>query len=303
MNFLFVEYVSLSPMDTKWGEISLAIQRGDYDLAHKIISSGITCQVLENLCKEAPIDFLITLNPCRIIYYAISDDRSDYIEHIVKTCPEILSRPNKHFQYPIHVFAHKINKKKINMLRTCIMAGININQQNIPYQQTLLQEIINNMYQHTIDLGEDTLNLIITLLDANANINIADNHLVTPLFMIVYCAMAHRKDIVHKYKSLLELFITRGANPYIKNIVNENVFDYLDREMAPTCNTFEDSEYNMEIDDYPLRAKDLAEFISECINQRAAKQMSALMIVGYFLIIPHDIRNYITWFNRNWYEI
>ena len=279
-----------------------AIEADDAVQAQRLID--IEPQCIAQLCQTAPLDFLKKLNPQSIITYAILYEYEDYIKYIAETCPTMLNMITPYGIYPIHAFASRITLKKINILRTCISAGININQQSVKFRHTLLSDIIYKVCGVTKPCHREYILIMIKLLlESGANVNIADHKSITPLFNIVNILIYATEQ--PEYKIILELLIDYGADPYIKNNKHKNVFDYLDRWNAPTCMTLD--EYNdRDIDgikEIKQRNRDVANYLYQCLNKRIGKEMLAAMTTGYFLIIPRDIRYYIARFNYDYPKI
>ena len=289
----YPEYNSASPPIIS--NIKTINRRRPY-INRRIISRNSTTV---ELCEKTSLNILLALveNPQSILYTAILVNNHDYIKYVAEKFPELLSLPDLADCYPIHAFAYTITKDKLNTLRICISAGINIHQQDRNYQRTLLSHILSSLYIDAVDYDENTYAIIKLLLDSGADINLTDLSLETPLFILIGCMADTEKDGLNEYKELFELFIDYGANPYIKNITNNTILDYIDGWLAPTCQNEEDSEPPEELNWKYSLYNNLAKYVYQCINNRTGKKMLATMTSGYFLVIPRDIREYIACFN------
>lgn len=276
IEILFVKNImgSMNAKPQKYNitSFALAIGANDYAGVQKFIDTCDTfysysdSRNLKTILYKAPLAFLQNLRPESIIYAAITCDRADYVEYIAKTRPEVLSEPDSNDIYPIHAFTYNVYKYN-----------------NLSLLKKCLMAGME-VNERDKDIGHT---LLASIVFQTINEPIAlDEPCMTP--------------------NIIQLLIEFGADPFIKNVNGQTIFDYISvsiQKFEYTIASQDDAKWRRHLKAYQDEYRSWPKLIYDCLNKRIGNAMLAVMTTGYFLIIPRDIRFYIAEFNHEYPEI
>jgi len=211
-----------------------------------------------------------------VIGRALFANKFTFAEHAIDKCPTVLNDPldipggSVHgYTYIIHIFINCIFFRGLTILEQCIKYGIDVNQRNST-GLTLLQMMIFRGYyddDHSIIIIE----IIKVLLKAGINVNACDQQKNTALYDCLHYTLVSNKLFTYE---VCKLLIEYGAE------INDKILH--------------EAQHKYELYKYDI--------LYTCLNKRTAKEIIDKMAYakGYFTIIPRDLREYITLFNRDW---